>query len=138
MNVRLNPYIGFRDEAREALAFYHSVFGGELSMMTFAEGGMPHDPAEENRIMHGQIDAPNGMTLMISDTPSGMDMQAGSNISISLSGDDVSLLRSYWEKLVADGQVSMPLETAPWGDMFGMLSDRFGITWMVNIAGQGH
>lgn len=138
MNVRLNPYIGFRDEAREALAFYHSVFGGELSMMTFAEGGMPHDPAEENRIMHGQIDAPNGMTLMVSDTPSGMDMQAGSNISISLSGDDVSLLRSYWEKLVADGQVIMPLETAPWGDMFGMLSDRFGITWMVNIAGQGH
>lgn len=135
MTVRLNPYINFRSSAREALTFYQSIFGGELTLSTFAEGGMPHDPAEAGKIMHGQLMA-NDMTLMISDAPAGMPIADGSNISVSLSGDDETALRGYWNGLVAGGKPVMPLEKAPWGDTFGMLVDKFGVSWMVNIAGQ--
>ena len=135
MTVRLNPYINFRSSAREALTFYQSIFGGDLTLSTYAEGGMPHDPAEAGKIMHGQLMA-NDMTLMISDAPAGMPVADGSNISVSLSGDDEAALRGYWNGLVAGGKPVMPLEKAPWGDTFGMLVDKFGVSWMVNIAGQ--
>lgn len=137
MTTRLNPYISFRDTARQALEFYHGVFGGDLNMNTFAEFQMSEDPADADKIMHGQLDAPSGMTLMAADTPSSMDVQDASNITISLSGDDEPQLRGYWDKLADGGTVTVPLEKAPWGDHFGQLTDRFGVAWMVNIAGQG-
>ena len=136
MMSKLNPYINFRGEARAALEFYHSVFGGTLNMDTFSGFGMPlPDPKESEWIMHGQIDAPNGFTLMISDAPSHMPYQPGTNISISLSGNDDAELSGYWSKL-SDGArfIAAQLAPAPWGDKFGMLTDRFGIGWMVNIA----
>jgi PhnB protein len=136
VTTRLNPYISFRDNAREALEFYHGVFGGDLNMSTFAEFQMSEDPADAEKIMHGQLDAPNGMTLMAADTPSSMETVDASNITISLSGADEPELRGYWDKLTDGGNVTMPLEKAPWGDHFGMLTDRFGVAWMVNIAGQ--
>ena len=136
MSVRLNPYLAFRDTARAALTFYHSVLGGELSLMTFGENGMSQDPAEADKIMHGQLEAPNGMTLMAADTPNSMEVASSGNISVSLSGDDAALLTSYWHGLLEGGMAILPLEQAPWGDTFGMLRDQFGITWMVNIAGR--
>ena len=75
------------------------------------------------------------VTLMAADTPPGMDHNPGTNITVSLSGDDADDLRGYWEKLSAGGTVSVPLEKQMWGDEFGALKDRFGINWMVNIAG---
>jgi PhnB protein len=135
MNVRLNPYLNFSNSAEEALKLYQSVFGGELTLSRFGENGMAEDPADANKIMHGQLEAPNGMTLMASDTPPGMPVSEGSSISVSLSGDDEATLRGYWNGLVAGGQVTVPLEKAPWGDTFGMLTDKFGIAWLVNIAG---
>ncbi|ODT65049.1 MAG: hypothetical protein ABS75_32930 [Pelagibacterium sp. SCN 63-23] len=135
MAARLNPYIGFRNNAREALTFYHAIFGGELSLMTFAESGMAEGPAQADNIMHGQLETPGGMVLMASDTPASMPLVDGSNISISLSGDDEALLRRYWDELLTGGDAVMPLGKAPWGDTFGMLVDRFGVSWMVNIAG---
>ncbi|GAA4288291.1 VOC family protein [Georgenia daeguensis] len=137
MTTRLNPYISFRDNAREALEFYHGVFGGDLNMSTFADYQASQDPADAEKIMHGQIDAPGGMTLMASDTPSSMDVADASNITVSLSGDDESELRGYWDKLSDGASVTMPLEKAPWGDYFGQLTDRFGIGWLINISGQG-
>lgn len=136
MTARLNPYLNFADQAREALAFYQSILGGDLQLMTFAQGGMTQDPALAERIMHGQLETPSGFTLMASDTPPGMAVTQGSNISISLSGDDEALLRAAWDGLVAGGEVIEPLVKAPWGDTFGMLTDRFGIRWMVDIASQ--
>ena len=136
MKSLLNPYLSFKDNARQALEFYKTVFGGKLTMNTFKEFQMSKDPGEDNKIMHGQLDAENGMTLMASDTPNGMAHQPGTNISISLSGDNEAELTDYFKKLAAGGQVSMPLEKAPWGDSFGMVMDQFGINWMVNIAGQ--
>ena len=138
MPTRLNPYLSFRGDAREAMEFYKSVFGGELNVSTFADFGAAQDPAEADKVMHSQLEAPNGILLMGADTPSHMEYQEGSNISISLSGDDESELRGYFEKLSDGGTVTMPLEKASWGDTFGMCSDRFGLNWLVNIAsGEG-
>lgn len=135
MPTRLTPYIGFRDNAQEAMEFYQSVFGGELTRSTFAEYQVSDDPAEQDKTMHSQLETPGGMVLMAADTPNSMEFQAGGNISVSLSGEDEDELRGYWTKLIDGGITAMPLEQAPWGDSFGMCIDRFGVTWMVNIAG---
>ncbi len=137
MTTRLNPYLGFRDNARAAMEFYHSVFGGELNLSTFAEFQASDDPAETDKIMHSTLETPGGLVLMASDTPNSMGYNPGDNYSISLSGEDEGELRGYWDKLVGGGQVAMPLEKAPWGDVFGMCTDKFGVSWLVNIAGAG-
>jgi PhnB protein len=136
MTIRLNPYIGFKGNAREAIEFYHSVFGGELTVNTFAELNASQNPSEDNLVMHSQLVAPNGLTLMASDTPGRMAYNPGDNISVSLSGEagDQAVLEGYWNKLIDGGNVTMPLSKATWGDSFGMVVDKFGITWLVNIA----
>jgi len=136
MATRLNPYLSFRDNARDAMEFYQSVFGGELTMSTFAEFEMADDPAERDKIMHSQLESPNGLLLMGADTPNSMDYTPGGSISVSLSGEDEAELTGYWEKLSGDGTVIEPLAKAPWGDSFGMCVDKFGVMWMVNISGQ--
>jgi PhnB protein len=136
MQSRLNPYLSFRDNAREAMEFYRSVFGGTLDMNTFAEFGASEDPSEVDKIMHAMLEADNGITFMAADTPNSMEHRPGTTMSMSLSGDDDAELSGYFDKLAAGGTVREPLTTAPWGDKFGMLTDRFGIDWMVNIAGQ--
>jgi PhnB protein len=135
MSAILNPYLGFRDNAREALEFYRSVFGGELIISTFGELGATDDPAERDRVMHGQLVSPDGVVLMGSDTPGSMQLAAGSSISVSLSGDDEALLTSWWNGLAEGATIIEPLTKAPWGDTFGMLTDRFGTSWLVNISG---
>lgn len=118
------------------MEFYHSVFGGKLDVTTFKEFGVSEDPAEADKIMHAMLEAPNGMILMGADTPNAMELRPGGTISISLSGDDEAELRGYYDKLREGGTETMPLAKAPWGDSFGMLTDRYGIDWLVNIAGQ--
>ncbi|HEX2152481.1 MAG TPA: VOC family protein [Acidimicrobiia bacterium] len=135
MAVRLNPYLNFRDDARQAFEFYHSVLGGELTLNTFAEFQASEDPAEADKIMHGQLETDDGMVLMGADTPNSMDYAPAEHFAVSLSGDDDARLRRYWEGLSHGGTVVEPLEVAPWGDAFGMCRDKFGINWMVNIAG---
>lgn len=134
MSIRLNPYLGFRDNAREAMEFYHSVFGGELTTGTFAEYQASEDPAEADKIMHSMLETGNGLVLMAADTPNSMEHTPGSSHSVSLSGDDEAELRGYWDKLSENGTVVMPLEQAPWGDFFGMCVDPFGVNWLVNIS----
>ncbi len=134
MTTRLNPYLGFRDTAREAMEFYHSVFGGELTLSTFGDFQASEDPAEQDKIMHGMLETEGGLVLMGADTPNSMDYTVGTNYSVSLSGTDETELRGYWDKLIDGGTVTLPLERAPWGDSFGMCSDRFGVSWLVNIG----
>jgi PhnB protein len=134
MQSKLNPYISFQGKAKEAITFYKDVLGGDLTLNTYKDGGMPHEPADADKIMHAMLVADNGMTLMASDTPPGMPYNPGTNISISLSGDNEAELRGYWDKLSEGAQIGAPLEKAPWGDAFGMLTDKFGIGWMVNIT----
>jgi PhnB protein len=133
MASRLNPYISFAGNARQAMEFYNSVFGGTLTMNTFGEYGA-QDSAIADKIMHAQLETDNGFTLMTSDTPPGMEHKPGTNISISLSGDDADQLRGYWEKLSDGGTVTTALEKQMWGDEFGSCVDRFGIPWLVNIS----
>jgi PhnB protein len=136
MTSRLNPYISFGDNARPAMEFYQSVFGGELIINTFGEFG-PQNPAVDNLVMHAWLKSPSGYNIMGSDTPPGMSREVGNNITVSLSGDDADELRGYWEKLSDGGTVTMPLEKQMWGDEFGQCTDKFGVNWMVNIGQAG-
>lgn len=134
MAMILNPYLGFSGEARDALAFYTSVFGGSSTIMTFDEGGMPHEAGQENNIMHAQLTTEAGFTLMLSDgsrTPG----QFQDGYSISVSGDEDGKLQGYWDKLSDGAEIMQPYVEAPWGDKFGMLRDRFGVNWMINSGG---
>ena len=133
----LTPYLSFGGNAREAMEFYKSVFGGDLTTSTFREFQMPGiEGADADKIMHSQLTTPSGFTLMGSDTPSTMPQpDGGSSITISLSGNETDELRGYWDSLADGGEVAMPLEQAPWGDSFGQLVDRFGTSWMINISG---
>lgn len=133
MASRLNPYISFGGNARQAMEFYQRVLGGTLVLNTFGEYGAPDAP-EADKIMHGMLETRSGFTLMAADTPPGMEYNPGNNITISLSGDDADELRGYWSKLSESGTVSVPLEKQMWGDEFGACVDQFGIGWLVNIG----
>ena len=133
MAVRLNPYLLFAGTAREAITFYGEVFGGEPQIMTFGQTGAEGELAD--KVMHGMLEAPGAITLMVSDLPPGEDLRPGNDVTVSLSGDDRADLTRCWERLSEGGQVETPLERQVWGDDFGMCTDRFGTRWMVNIAG---
>ena len=132
--TKLNPYLNFKSGAKDAMEFYKNVFGGDLTVSTFKEFGMP----DEEGTMHSQLETEKGFTLMASDTPSHMEFKQGKIGNISLSGgeEDAAELKGYWEKLSEGANVSVPMAAAPWGDTFGMLTDKFGVEWMVNIAGK--
>ncbi len=132
MVSRLNPYLNFNGNARQAMEFYASVFGGTLILNTFAEyGGQGGDA---NRIMHGMLETDSGYTIMGADVTSEMTYDQPAGFSISLSGDDADALRGYFAKLSEGGTVTMPLDKQVWGDEFGMCVDQFGISWLVNIG----
>lgn len=134
MPVKLNSYIGFKDNAKEAMEFYKSVFGGELFMDTFENyaDNMPVEEGDKDKIMHAYLKGDNGVELMAADTPKGMEYQEGSRISLALNGDDEATLREYWDKLSEGGEITMPFEKSPWGSTFGMLTDKFGVSWMID------
>jgi PhnB protein len=136
MQTKLNPYLSFKANTREAMEFYKTVFGGKLTMNTFNEFHASLHPSEDNLIMHAMLEVENGITLMASDTPDRMEYKPGTNFSVSLSGDDEAELTTYFQKLSAGGKITMPLEKALWGDAFGMCTDKFGVNWLVNIAGK--
>lgn len=133
MGVRLNPYLNFDGNAREAMEFYRDVFGGTLNMNTFGEYGGEGESAD--RIMHAQLETPGGMTLMGADIMPGMPFAGGAAMTVSLSGDETDEMRGWWTKLSEGGEVVTPLEPQVWGDEFGQCNDRFGVPWLVNIAG---
>jgi PhnB protein len=135
--VTLNPYLNFADaRAREAMEFYASVLGGELDVMTFGDMGTEGPMATQ--VMHGQLETPSGLTLMGADAPPEMvQVTFGDNVSVSISGshEEAEQLRGWFSALSEGGEVRQPLEAAPWDDEFGMFVDRFGISWLFNIAG---
>jgi PhnB protein len=133
----LNPYLSFHDNARAAMEFYRDVFGGELAINTFGEyPDMVQNPDQGSLVMHAQLETPAGFTLMASDSPEGMPYSPPAGFSVSVSGTEAEV-EPYWEALAADGTVVMPFETPPWGGRFGMLTDKFGIAWMVSANPEG-
>jgi PhnB protein len=133
--TRLNPYLRFDGSARQAMEFYQSVLGGDLTMNTFREFGMQDSP-QADQIMHAQLETETGYTLMASDTPPGVPYHPGDTMTVSLSGDD-AVLRTYFEQLADGGKIGTPLEKQMWGAEYGDLTDKFGINWMVNFQAQG-
>lgn len=133
MASQLNPYLNFDGTTRQAMEFYASVFGGTLSLRTFAEYGAANSPDAE-RIMHAMLETDAGYTIMAADVTSEMQYHPPAGFSMSLSGDDGDVLRGYFEKLSTGGMITMPLARQVWGDEFGMCTDRFGVSWLVNIA----
>jgi PhnB protein len=133
MTSRLNPYLNFNGNARQALQFYQGVFGGELNLNTFADFGAQGSP-DADRIMHGQLETDAGYTIMGADVTSDMEYHPMAGCSVSLSGDDADVLHGYWDKLSASGTTTMPMQKQAWGDEFGMCVDGFGVPWLVNIG----
>lgn len=137
MTVKLNSYISFNGNAKEAMEFYKSIFGGEIfsdTFESFASSEMPVADEDKQKIMHAYVKGDNGIELMGADTPTGMTYNEGARITLTLNGDDDAALRGYWDKLAEGGTITVPLEKAPWGDVFGMLTDKFGVNWMVDIG----
>jgi len=132
MANKLNPYLTFIGKTRPAMEFYSSVFGGELNLQTFKDANAAQSPDQEELIMHGQLITEDGMTLMASDDPESEN--ESKNVSIAVSGEDETTLRGYWDKLADGATIIAPFERAPWGDTFGMLTDKFGIRWMINVS----
>ena len=130
----LNPYFSFQNQTRAAMDFYQGVFGGELRVDTFEQfPDMVNDPADRDLVMHAQLETPDGFVVMAADTPSGVPYARPAGIAVSVSGDDEAALQEYWDKLSDGGSITMPFDTPPWGGRFGMLTDRFGIDWMVAV-----
>lgn len=139
MPAALHPYISFPGTAREALTFYGEALGGEPQFATFGQfGAVPADHPHADGIMHGSLEVTDVLSVYGSDSIEGMDPETpvqGTNVSLSLMGDDEATLRRAFEKLSEGARIIMPLEKQMWGDVYGQLEDRFGIRWMVNISG---
>ncbi|MDZ8171700.1 VOC family protein [Microbacterium xanthum] len=129
----LNPYLSFRDRAREAMSFYQAVFGGDLTIDEFGSIDGMADAAEAHLVLHASLTTPDGFTLMASDTPAHMTYTAPSGMAISVSGDDETSIRRFWDGLSEGGSVTQPLGSPPWGGLFGMLTDRFGVDWLLAV-----
>ncbi|MFZ1522558.1 MAG: VOC family protein [Candidatus Saccharimonadales bacterium] len=142
MSVKLNCYLNFNGNAKEALEFYKDIFNATVEVDTFGEfaakapdSGMTFTPEEADNIMHASLMGENGIELMIADSPSGMPpATTGSQLTLTLNGDDNKTLQGYWDKLSVEGTIGVPLDSAPWGDKFGYLTDKFGVSWMFNIS----
>ena len=133
MASQLNPYLNFNGNARQALEFYATVFGGQPTLSTFADFGAKDSP-DADRIMHGALETDAGYSIMAADVTSDMEYHSMAGCSISISGDDADNLHGYWDKLSAGGTTTMPMSKQVWGDEFGMCVDQFGVPWLVNIS----
>ena len=133
MAARLNPYLQFSGNAREAMEFYRSVLGGRLDVMTFGDVGGGGEQYPDDGVMHAFLRTDDGLELMASD---GHDPDAGGpdRVSLSVSGDDAATLTRWFEALAEGGRVDVPLEQQVWGDTFGQVTDRYGVRWLVNIS----
>ncbi len=135
MASRLNPYITFDGNAKQAMEFYEQVFGGTLTLNTYGDIDHAGQAPDPESIMHGQLETKSGYTIMGADNAPGETFTRGNNMTVSLSGDDSDELHGYWDKLSDGGTVTVALEKQMWGDEFGMCVDRFGVAWMINISG---
>lgn len=133
MKPTLTPYLNFNGNTKEAMEFYQSVLGGKLTMQTFGESGMPISPEYKDKIIHAALEN-DTLSFMASDGNDEHPVHMGDNIHMSIVGSDESKLTEFFNKLSEGGKIDMPLAKQFWGDTFGMLTDKFGIHWMVNIG----
>lgn len=135
MSVQTTAHVNFRGQAREALTFYHSVFGGDVALATYTDIHAVEDPSQADQIAFGRVTAPNGFDLMAYDVQPSKAFAAGQNpFYIALQGGDTAEIRAGWDAL-ADGaqHILIPLAPAPFAPLYGMLTDRFGVTWIIGV-----
>lgn len=135
MSVQVTIHLNFQGQARAALAFYQSVFGGQVTQFSYRESGMPHDPADADRIIWGQVSASNGFRIMAYDVQADKPWDQGRNAFYAvLGGAAEDEIRSLWDKLAQGAVIEQALAPAQWSPLYGMLQDRFGVAWVVNVV----
>ena len=129
-----NIHLNFRGKARAALEFYQSVFGGHLAVVSYADAGAVQNPAEADQVLWGQVAAESGFRIMAYDVPSSLPWDPGTNaFFLSLRGTSPEQIKGYWEGLAPSASIIQPLGTSPWSPLYGMLKDKFGITWVLDL-----
>ena len=134
MTITTTPHLNFRGDARAALEFYQSVFGGQLALVTYADAGAVTEAAEADQIMWGQVSSDAGFRVMAYDVPGHTAWEPGViPVFVAVRGVDADEIVGYWEKLADGAIVVAPLAPAQWGPLYGMLADRFGVTWVLDV-----
>lgn len=134
MTIATTTHLNFRGTAHAALAFYHSVFGGDLVAVTYADAHAVQDPAEADQVLWGQVAAPNGFRVMAFDVPSRLDWDAGKiPFYISVRGTDADEINRYWKGLSEGATIVQPIGPSGWSPLYGMLRDKFGVTWVIDM-----
>lgn len=134
MTVATTTHLNFRGTARDALTFYQEVFGGHLAAVTYADAHAVTEPTEADQVMWGQVASDAGFRVMAYDVPSRTSHDPGViPVFVSVRGTDTGELRRYWDGLCDGATVLVPLAQAPWSPLYGMLTDRFGVTWVLDV-----
>ena len=135
MTIKAVTHLNFRGDARAALAFYQSVFGGDQMLISYADAHNVQNSSEADQIMWGQVAANNGFRIMAYDVPSGTSWNPGEiPFFVSVRGEDTAEITGYWQKLCKGSTVIRPLEPAAWAKLYGMVKDRFGVTWALDVV----
>jgi PhnB protein len=137
LSVTTTTHLNFRGDARAALEFYQSVFGGHLAVVTYKDAGNVQEESDADQVMWGQVLAENGFHVMAYDVPSRMGYSQGENsFFVSVRGETVEEVTGYWEKLADGATVVIPMGPAGWAPAYGMLRDRFGVVWVVDVVSE--
>jgi PhnB protein len=135
MSITTTTHLNFRGDARKALEFYQSVFGGQIALASYSDAHSVSDPAEADQIMWGQVQADNGFHVMAYDVPGNQSHNAGDKpVFVSIRGKDTEEITTYWKGLSEGATVIQDLGPAGWAPLYGMLKDQFGVTWVLDIA----
>lgn len=134
MAIKTVTHLNFRGDARAALAFYQSVFGGDLAAISYRDANAIGEASEADQIMWGQVASAAGFTIMAYDVPSRLSWNSGEiPFFVSVRGDTPDEISTYWQGLSRDATILQPLAPSGWSALYGMLKDRFGITWVLDV-----
>lgn len=149
MTIQTTPHLNFNGDARSALEFYQSVFGGHTTINSYADVGMPAELPGADKVVFGLVMAENGFRVMGYDVPGRTDGSIAGGGStrrennttitdqalfVSIGSDTLDELQGYWDALATDAIIVEPLAASAWSAGFGMLTDRFGVTWSFSVV----
>ena len=135
MTLNVTAHLNFRGNARAVLEFYQSVFGGDLVAFTYRDTNNVQDPAEADQIVWGQVSADNGFRVMAYDVPSSLPWNQGENpFFVSVRSESVEEITTYWDGLIGGSTIVQELAPSGWAPLYGMVTDRFGVTWVLDVA----
>ncbi|WP_442978095.1 VOC family protein [Saccharothrix sp. 6-C] len=139
LSVTTTAHLNFRGDARAALEFYRSVFGGHLAVVTYQDAGDVHEESEADHVMWGQVLGDDGFHVMAYDVPSRTAYERGENsFFVSVRGETAEEVTGCWERLRDGATVVVPLGPAGWAPAYGMLRDRFGVVWVLDVVSGHH